>query len=510
MSWSQLNPKFFVALTVLLLSNAAAAELVVTTYDYPDTVDAGEIVHFGIEICNIGEEPESFNKIGFMAEGPAEIWIPWYTGPPITLYPGSCASAPVAITIPVMAPPGLYDVTAIVMLNLEVKCGYSFDVYVRGEFPEFDSFGLFACDGSGFGLGKSCLVVYDSKEDSTWQIDLWARCQGVGYSPAADIVVCAAHGGDTFIIETETWTITHSFTAGGGIYPGDGVDFSMDGSIGVLHEKSGNNVWTFATDEPPAWVAPHTFIDPVEPSIDELITAGDMVYMIDYSNDLLWYFDITDPGGAETLSIPGDGAPLKPTAMALDTSGDYLLVLTLGSGPYYGCLSFFDITGGAPLPIGWISCNTGNPTGDLNFRGPTDIDITLSAKDYEGATIYAGDAVAGIIGENSSTPGGCAGVFSIAEMLDRELGVLLVSSLSELLDLGAGLLFTPFPGHLSAQPISDCALTIEGQFLAASEVGATHTDATSAEITSYDILIEGAALTDPDDVAILIRPETAQ
>jgi len=508
MSWKHPGPKFFVALAVVILCGAADAELTVTAYDYPDTVDAGDIISFIIEICNGGEAPDSFNKIGFLIEGPINAKFLYFSGPTLTLPPGGCVSVMPNFHIPEAAPPGLYTITVLVGLDTVEKCSCSFDIVVRGEMPELDHFGLFACDGSGSGWGKSCLVVYDSETDSTWQVDLGARSQGVGYTPAADLVVCAARDGDTFIIETETWTISHTVTAGGGVYPGDGVDFSEDGSLAVIHEKSGSNIWIFPTEEPPAWIEPHTFTDPLEPSIDELITMDDMVYMIDYANDLLWYFDISDPAGADTLSIPGDGLPLKPTAMALDTSGDYLVVLTLGSGPYFGCLSFFDITGGAPLPIGWISCNTGNPTGDLNFRGPTDLDIALSTEDFEGASIAAGDAVAGIIGENSGTPGGCAGVFNISAMLDRELGVLLVSSLSELLDLGAGFIFTPFPGHISAQPISDCALSPDGIFLSASEIGATSTDVTTAEITSFDILIEGAALTDPDDVTVLTRPES--
>ena len=489
----------------VLVTSAADAELEITASHYPIMIALDEILVWTVNIENIGSEDASFDKFKMFFDGPYSFEWNYFHGVELTLTPGSSIYKIMNRHVDPKLPIGIYTVTSVIYLDNVELSRFSFDVCVIAKWPKL--FGLFACDGSGSGAGRSSMVTFDTVDNSTWQVDLDSRVQGVGYSRTVDLAVCAGREGLSYVIDPVSGLLLNTVSTTGGSFPGDGVEFTNDGSRVVVHEKDANAAWIFDPSDPPADVDPVVFYDPVMPAIDDLAVTDEMVYMIDYSNDLLWYFDIDDPAATETVEIPGDGSPLKPTSMILDYTDNFLIVLNLGSGASYGSLSFFDISAGYPVSIGWISVNTGNSGSDLNFRGPTDIDLTRTYVNFDGVNISGGDEALAIIGENSGTPGGCAGLFDLNSMLDKDLGTVLVSSFSELLDQGDGMLFLPFPEHLGVEPISDCAISPKGVFMSCSEIGASWADVTTTaeDIEVFDIKVEGDDLYDPDDAYMMVR-----
>ena len=490
-------------LTCLAWNSAVAIyrDLDVEFNSYPQQVSPGDTLRFNAVVTN--NEPVPVEYSGWMIATHDTI-------PPFTFFlarraailTGEAREYPFDFVVQPRAVPGSYTVNGYVgIYPYEVWDGDSFPIEV--VVPGGDLFALFACDGAGPGPGKQALVVHDIGGGESFQVDMEERIRGVGVSPDHSIVVCSARYGKLYVVDAATWAPVDTVEVYDSWYLGDGVAFNGDGTMAVVHENAWNSIYVFDVTDPPDTIYPVTYYSPVQPSFDDLTVVGDTIYMIDYQNDLLWYCDVHSPDDPGTVGIPGEGDEINPTAVKADRSGEYLMTVGLGSGPYFGSLSFFDIGEGDPLPIGYISVDTGNPPGDLNYRGPTDIDLAVSAVDYQEVDIFAGDEVLGIAGENAGTPGGCGGVFRMSSLLETASGTLLVPDLQTAILNGGGKLFLPFPAHTSAQPISDCALSESGIFLSCSEIGATRADASLAAVEAVDITVSGEALGDPDDVCVM-------
>jgi hypothetical protein len=489
--------------TTAIMSMAVYHDLEGEFFSYPDVVGHGDTLRFGARVRN-----EEFGPVKF------DGWITAFHDIPPTFTFFRAKNVRIGgyqerthffrFVVPSFIDPGPYVITGYVGVH-------PFEVWERDHFfleviQTFENHGaLFACDGAGPGPGKQALVVYDVEEEHSFQVDMEERIRGVGVSPDNSLAICAGRYGRLYFVDTGSWTVTDTLEVLGSTYLGDGVAFSEDGTKAAVHEHMWNLLWVFDTADPPDSLYPVSFWEPALPEFDDLTIVNDTMYMIDYGNDLLWYADIMTPELADTVSIPGAGDPVKPTAVKCDRTGKFLITVSLGSGPYFGSLSFFHVGGDYPEPLGYLSVDTGNPPGLLNYRGPTDIDLATATVDYMNVEINTYDEVIAVVGENAGTPGGCGGVYRLSSLLDRENKSVLVPDLATAIGEGKGKLFLPFPSHETAQPISDCALTENGVFLSCSEVGATRADVAGESIPVHEITVSGEPLDDPDDVCVMGR-----